>query len=204
MQRDWRLISKQQVRLLKKLCNNGWVYISKLPPKDRLPLLSMENKGLIQVKGRDKYDFALWGQLRVTSSGKEYLRCLKSPKKSRKEIKDRFVVPKSRKFRKSPRIDPRNRKYSIDERRMTKIFEARQKACLIERRNKAEMHVVEDFGLTLDEVLRIEDPEIRRKLLIQWRSHQTKLEAEYSLAEDELEQDIYEIEVLGEYRGDVM
>ena len=66
-------LSRRQLEVLTLLSDKDWIYISKFPKSDRAALIAMEKYGFIQVRGRDKYDFSLWGQVRRTRRGKRYV-----------------------------------------------------------------------------------------------------------------------------------
>ena len=166
-------ISKKQYEVLDSLKDRHWVYISKFSKEDRTAILEMENYGFIQVRGRDKYDFELSGQIRRTRKGKEYLSqvdlCDLLEEEKQKEdckAKGRKKVP--RKPKKKPS---------------------------------------EDDELTIDEINRIQDPEIRRKLLLRWArrtltidERRSKPKKRHKVKKEELdEQDAYDVYVMDEY-----
>ncbi|MFX0065739.1 MAG: hypothetical protein ACFFC7_26495 [Candidatus Hermodarchaeota archaeon] len=165
-------ISKKQYEVLDSLKDRQWVYISKFSKEERTAIFEMENYGFIQVRGRDKYDFELSGQIRRTMKGKEYL--------SQVDLCD-----------------------LLEE-------ERKKEECQSKRRKKVPRNPKkkpsEDYELTLDEINRIKDPEIRRKLLLRWArktltdERRPKSKKRAKVKKDEFdEQDAYDVYVLDEY-----
>ncbi len=166
-------ISKKQYEVLDSLKDRQWVYISKFPKEERTAILEMEEYGFIQVRGRDKFDFELSGQIRRTKKGKDYL--------SQVDLCD-----------------------LLEE-------ERKKEECRSKRRKKVprkpKKKPSEDDELTLDEINRIQDPEIRRKLLLRWArrnlaidERRSKSKKREKVKKDELdEQDAYDVYVLDEY-----
>ncbi|MFX1253829.1 MAG: hypothetical protein ACFFCZ_19620 [Promethearchaeota archaeon] len=165
-------ISKRQYEVLDSLKDRQWVYISKFPKEERTAILEMEDIGLIQVRGRDKYDFELSGQIRRTMLGKKYLSQVDFCELLEEERKKEECRTKRRK---KPR--------------------------------KPKKQSSEDDELTLDEINRIQDPEIRRKLLLRWTRRNLTIDEKRSkpkkhkkVKEEELdEQDAYDVYVMDEY-----
>ncbi|MFX0091577.1 MAG: hypothetical protein ACFFBD_07415 [Candidatus Hodarchaeota archaeon] len=187
-------ISRCQHNILCLLSDQKWVYISKFPKKERAALLEMEDYGLIQVKGRERYDFALWGQVRCTKKGKEFI----------SDIGIENIIEEEKKIKsKKPRAQNPRAKPSKPTKRRSQMYEEDS----------------ECYELTLDEINRIRDPNIRTKLLLlearrllgidaknlrSKRSRRSDMEREEEfeeLEEDPEEQDAYEVEIIGEYDG---
>lgn len=175
-------LSKKQIELLDLLSDKKWVYISLFRDK-KGELLAMEKYGFIQVRGRDKYDFDLWGQVRRTMKGRAYLKKI--------ELMDTTLYDKDVKIEKLKPPKPQKK---------IKSPQKRPKVTLA-----ADEYVLADEELTIDEISRIEDPTIRRKLLNQWnREHsmvsRTRKNRNTSPNIDEdLEQDAWEVEMQHEY-----
>ncbi|MFX1255481.1 MAG: hypothetical protein ACFFCZ_28015 [Promethearchaeota archaeon] len=69
----FRRLSKKHIELLRSLNEKEWSYISKF--KDSMTkLLELEKYEFIEIRGREKYDFVLSGQVRITPEGKNYLK----------------------------------------------------------------------------------------------------------------------------------
>ncbi len=175
-------LSKKQIELLDLLSDKTWVYIS-LFRDQKDELLAMEKYGFIQVRGRDKYDFDLWGQVRRTMKGRVYIKKIQlmdTPFDDKDGNIEKIKLPKPQKNLKSSRRRP-------------KVTLA------------AEEYVLADEELTLEEITRIEDPTIRRKLLNQWAREQslktrtTKRRYISGKDDEDLEQDAWEVEMQHEY-----
>ncbi|MFX1253828.1 MAG: hypothetical protein ACFFCZ_19615 [Promethearchaeota archaeon] len=175
-------LSKKQIEILALLNDKSWVYIS-LFRDQKDELLAMEKYGLIQVKGRDKYDFDLWGQARRTLKGRAYLKKIELMDTALYDEESKVEKLKPRKSQKKPKRSQKKPKITL----------------------AADDYALADEELTLEEITRIEDPTIRRKLLNQWnREHsmvsRTRKNRNTSPNIDEdLEQDAWEVEMQHEY-----
>ena len=173
-------LSRRQLEVLTLLSDKDWIYISKFPKSDRAALIAMEKYGFIQVRGRDKYDFSLWGQVRRTRRGKRYVMLAEMTD----EDEDFFAE---------------------DEEEPITPQRSRRKAS---RKTRGLAPNEEDDQLSLEQIEKVKDPDIRRKLLLR-RARRERLEAtgqtgqqnkEYE--EEKLEQDAWEVEMHHEYDGD--
>ncbi|MFX1253830.1 MAG: hypothetical protein ACFFCZ_19625 [Promethearchaeota archaeon] len=171
-------LSRRQLEVLTLLSDKDWIYISKFPKSDRAALIAMEKYGFIQVRGRDKYDFSLWGQVRRTRRGKRYVMLAEMTDDDEDFFAEEEEAPIARPKRSRRKPSRKTRGLELNE---------------------------EDDQLSLEQIEKIKDPDIRRKLLLR-RARRERLEEtgqkKKEDAEDKEEQDAWEVEMHHEYDGE--